>query len=110
MSDPFLLTANTLPIAFTWTSGAAVTHQLWSAVASTQAPVIRQILVRNPSGNPIVYFAVGASAGIGATSANQPIDPGTNQTFSVSEINNYGSILGAAAMSNPLTVTPGSGE
>ncbi len=59
MTDPFLLTASTLPIAFTSDGTHAVPAPLWPAPTALQTPVIRQILIQNPIGNPIFYIAVG---------------------------------------------------
>ena len=103
-----MLIAETLPVSFTSDGATATTHMLWAA-PSTNAPVVRQIIVQNPTGNPTFYVKVGTTSGIAATSANHPIYPGTIQTFSVNEYNNYFSALSASGTAI-LTVTPGAGE
>ncbi len=109
MTDPFLLTASTLPIAFTSDGTHAVPAPLWTAPTALQRPVIRQILIQNPIGNPIFYIAVGKSTMAAATSANLQIYPGMVLSFSVNEQNNYFSALSASGTAT-MTVTPGFGD
>ena len=106
---PFLLTPSTIPVAFTSNGSTASTQALWAALAATQTPGIRQIIVQNPAGNPTFYIAVGTSSGVAATSNSHQIYAGTIQTFSVNEVNNYFSALSASGTAT-LTVTPGAGE
>lgn len=105
---PFLLTPSTMPVTFTSDGSSASTKKLWDAPATGQPVTRRQIIVRNPTGNPNFYIAVGTSTMSGATSSNHQIDPSI-QVFSVSEVNNYFSALSASG-SATITVTPGAGE
>ena len=112
MSDvpfPFLLTPQTAPVAFTSNGSTAATTALWPALASTQTPGVRQIIVQNPTGNPTFYITVGNTNTIAATTSHHQIYAGSIQTFSVNEANNYFSALSASG-SATLQVTPGAGE
>ena len=106
---PFLLNPSTAPVSFTSDGSTAATHPLWTAPVTGQAPRMMQVIVRNPLNNPIFYIKVGSTSGIAATSSNHPIDPGSIQTFSVNEANNYFSALSASG-SATMTVTPSVGD
>ena len=106
---PFLLTPNTLPVSFTSDGVTAATHPLWTAPVTGQTPVLKQIIVQNPVGNPSFYIKVGTTADIAATSTNHEIYAGSVQVFSVNEANNYFSALSASG-SATLKVTPSVGD
>jgi hypothetical protein len=104
---PFLLTPDTLPVNFASDGTTPATHPLWNAPAG--APVIRQVIIDNPVGNPTFYIAVGPTSAVAATNANKKIYAGTCQTFSIREDNRYFSALSASGQAT-IDVTPGSGE